>query len=187
MSSPERWVHFRWRLSGGRELRFVDPRKFGVVWYGAPDELRADPYLGHLGADIRSLIPQEFLTILGNGRGMIKPFLLRQDKFSGIGNIIADESLWQAGIHPKTHITYLDTRASKRLFHSIQGTMRAMLASGGTSIRTFRHPDGAAGRYQERRLVYGKAGQPCPRCKAKLIRIVVGGRGTTICSQCQPL
>lgn len=181
----ETWVHFRWRLSGNRELRFIDPRKFGLVWYGSPEELARDPYLGRLGADVRSLTPQRFLVVLSSGAGMVKPFLLRQDKFSGIGNIIADESLWRAGIHPETRIANLDARTVNALHRSIQHTIRAMLASGGTSIRTWRHPDGAAGRFQERRLVYGKAGKPCRRCKAKLIRIVVGGRGTTICPQCQ--
>lgn len=183
----ERWTHFTWRLSGNHELRFVDPRKFGVVWYGAPKELSADPYLGRLGADISSLGMQAFLAVLSSGAGMAKPFLLRQDKFSGIGNIIADESLWRARIHPRAAIAALPEPKRRKLFYAIQHTIRAMLSSGGTSIRTFRHPDGEAGRYQERRLVYGKAGKLCPRCRARLLRVVVGGRGTTICPQCQKI
>lgn len=180
-----RWVHFSWRLSGSRELRLVDPRKFGIVWYGAPRELGRDSYLGKLGRDAHGLGYLEFAAALAASRGMTKPFLLRQDRLAGIGNIIADEALWRAGVHPETRVTDLNARSRQRLFYGIQRTIRAMLSSGGTTLRNWGSPDGSAGRYQERRLVYGKAGLPCPRCRATLRRIVVGGRGTTVCPACQ--
>ena len=203
-SPPEKWIHFRWRLSGNRspgvhftrsrkmyshrgtvELRFVDPRKFGLVWYGSPSSLVRDSYLGRLGQEPQAMTSREFSRILESARGMVKPFLLRQDRIAGIGNIIADEALWRARIHPETQIVNLDTRACRRLYQGIRHTIRAMLASGGTSIRNWKSPDGSAGRYQERRMIYGKAGSPCPRCGTRLLRIVVGGRGTTICPSCQ--
>ncbi len=181
----DRWVHFAWRLSGGRELRFVDPRKFGLVWYGAPGELDADPYLGRLGEDPHRLAFPEFDGLLRSGRGRVKPFLLRQDRFAGIGNIIADEALWRAGIHPRTPIAALSPARARSLHRAIAKTIAAMLEAGGTTLRNWGRPDGQAGRYQEERRVYGKAGKSCPRCRAKLQRIVVGGRGTTICTRCQ--
>ena len=185
-SSSPKWVHFRWRLSGGKELRFVDPRKFGIVWYGAPEKLNRDPYLARLGLEADAMTFGQFSEVLADARGMIKPFLLRQDKFAGIGNIIADEALWRARIHPETRITYLDARVRRRLYQGIRKTIRAMLSSGGTTLRNWRTPDGSAGRFQEKRLVHGRAGQPCPRCRTILKRIVVGGRGTTVCPRCQP-
>ena len=194
-NSHGRWVHFRWQLSGGRrgraspstgrELRFVDPRKFGVVWYGSPADLACDPYLGRLGADMQTLPRAEFAAALARGRGMIKPFLLRQDRFSGIGNIIADESLWRARIHPETRIPDLDAHGSRTLHAAIRMTIRTMLASGGTSIRNWGQPDGGRGTYQDRRRIYGRAGHRCPRCRATLRRLIVGGRGTTVCPSCQ--
>lgn len=191
--TKERWAHFTWRLSprrgwgqaGNRELRFVDPRKFGLVWYGSSADLARDPYLGRLGVDMQALPRVEFSAALASGRGMIKPFLLRQDRLAGIGNIIADESLWRAGIHPETRITNLNARIVAALHRSIQHTIRAMLASGGTSIRNWGQPDGRRGTYQDRRRIYGKAGNPCPRCRTTLARLVVGGRGTTVCPSCQ--
>lgn len=185
--ATSRWVHFVWRLSGGLELRLIDPRKFGRVWYGAPDELRADPYLGALGDDPHRLAFPEFHGLLRSGRGRVKPFLLRQDRFAGIGNIIADEALWRARIHPCALITRLALTQARDLHRAIAKTIGLMLDAGGTTLRDWGRPDGRAGRYQEQRLVYGRAGKPCPRCGTRLLRIVVGGRGTTICSQCQQM
>ena len=182
-----RWVHFWWRLSGGREMRLIDPRKFGRIWYGASDELQKDPYLGGLGIDAKGLTKNAFITAFRERRGMIKPLLLRQDVIAGIGNILADESLWHAGIHPKAGVPGLNDAALGRLHGGLEKTIRAVLASGGTSMRNFRHPDGKVGRYQERRVAYGSAGRPCPRCRMPFVRIVVAGRGTTFCSQCQKI
>lgn len=186
-AKENRWTHFRWQLSGGRELRLVDPRKFGVVWYGDPRAIGGDPYLSRIGDDARGLPRARFLELLAGRRGMVKPALLRQDAIAGIGNILADESLWRAGIHPRAALADLTDPSLLRLHYGLQETIRAVLASGGTSLRDFRHPDGRAGRYQERRLVYGRAGTPCPRCRTGLKRLVVGGRGTTICPKCQTL
>ncbi|MBI4132811.1 MAG: bifunctional DNA-formamidopyrimidine glycosylase/DNA-(apurinic or apyrimidinic site) lyase [Candidatus Sungbacteria bacterium] len=187
-ASPEparRWTHFRWRLSGGRELRFVDPRKFGLVWYGDERELRQNSYLASLGDDARDIAARRFLGALASRRGMIKPLLLRQDVFAGIGNIIADEALWWAKIHPQQELAGLPPRDRIRLHRAVRETIRVMLAAGGTTLRNWGHPDGRTGHYQERRLVYGKSGQPCPRCRSRLLRLFVGGRGTTICPKCQ--
>ena len=184
-SLPARWTHFAWQLSDGKELRFIDHRKFGLVWYGAPGELQRDSYLGGLGIDAKALLPVDFANALAGRRGMIKPLLLRQDVIAGIGNILADESLWHAGIHPQASVAALGAPALRRLGDSLRLTIQTVLSSGGTSIRNFRHPDGRLGRYQERRLVYGRAGESCPRCRTELCRIVVGGRGTTICPTCQ--
>lgn len=196
-AKENRWMHFWWQLSGGRELRFVDPRKFGLVWYGAPEELLADSYLGALGEDPHRLTFSAFDTLLRRGRaarvageprqgrGMVKPYLLRQDRFAGIGNIIADEALWRARIHPRAPIAHLSLAQARDLHGAIVKTIGLMLDAGGTTLRNWGRPDGRAGRYQEERRAYGKAGKPCPRCGVILQRIVVGGRGTTICPKCQ--
>ena len=180
-----RWTHFRWRLADGLGLHFVDPRKFGVVWYGSPAALSRDRYLGRLGVDAAAISRQDFIARFRSRRGMIKPALLRQDIVAGIGNVIADESLWRARLHPATPASALGTGDIASLHRAIRTTIRTILASGGTSLRTFRHPDGRIGRYQERRLAYGNAGKPCPRCRTPLMRVVLASRGTTICPKCQ--
>lgn len=184
-AAPARWVHFRWQLSDGRELRFVDPRKFGVVWYGAPAKLARDPYLGTLGADAAAISRAEFREKLRTRRAMVKPLLLRQDIVAGIGNILADEALWRAGVHPRAAAASLSPITVSRLHRGLRQTIAASLGAGGTSIRTWRHPDGSRGRYQEEHVVYGRAGAPCRRCRSRLQRIVVASRGTTYCPRCQ--
>lgn len=179
------WTRFAWKLDKGRELRFVDPRKFGVVWYGSDGDFSRDPYLGRLGRDPRVVPARDFLRIFQSARGMVKPFLLRQDVFSGIGNIIADESLWRSRIHPQKIIPGMGASEIALLRRSLLKTVRDILASGGTTLRNWGGPDGMAGSYQRRRMVHGRAGKPCPRCFAPLRRIIVGGRGTTICPRCQ--
>ena len=126
-----------------------------------------------------------FADALRKKSGMIKAVLLRQDVFAGVGNIMADETLWRAKIHPQTKIARLGEGDFLRLYKSLGATITAMLASGGTSMRDFRHPDGKRGGYQEQRKIYGKGGQLCPRCETKLQRLIVAGRGTTICLRCQ--
>lgn len=179
------WTRFAWKLDKSRELRFIDPRKFGVVWYGSDGDFSRDPYLGRLGRDPRAVSGKDFLRIFQSARGMAKPFILRQDVFSGIGNIIADEALWKARVHPQKSIPDMSASQIALLRRAILKTIRDILASGGTTLRNWGGPDGMTGSYQRRRMVHGRAGKPCPRCAAILRRIVVGGRGTTICPHCQ--
>lgn len=182
-----RWTHFRWQLSGGKILRFVDLRKFGRVWYGAPVALAADPYLGSLGQDAKTLSRPAFVAALENRRGMIKPLLLRQDIVAGIGNIIADESLWRARIHPAVRAQDLARDKLTALHTAIRSTIRLVLAAGGNTVRSWTSPDGQRGRYPEQWRAYGRTGKPCPRCRTTLKRIIVGSRGTTFCPMCQRL
>jgi formamidopyrimidine-DNA glycosylase len=184
-SVGNRWVRHRFRLDNGRELIFIDPRKLGRIWYGDPKAFARDPYLGRLGQDAARISAAYFSRAFHNRRGMVKYFLLKQTVFAGIGNIIADESLWRARIHPKRDIASLAAKDLSRLYVAIRYTLSAMLRSGGTTLRDFRHPDGKSGSYQERRQVYGKAGLPCPRCRNLLTRLIVAGRGTTVCARCQ--
>lgn len=184
-AKERRWTHFIWRLGGGRALHFIDSRKFGRVWYGSPAKLARHSYLGRLGPDAGAITRPDFIARFRHHRGAVKPALLRQDIIAGVGNIIADESLWRARIHPHARLEDLTPGALGRLRGAVRQTIRAVLAVGGTSLRNWGHPDGAAGGYQEQRLVYGRAGAPCPRCRRTLMRTVVGGRGTTLCPRCQ--
>ena len=183
--ASDKWTHFRWRLTGGREIRFIDPRKFGVVWYGSENDLKRDKYLANLGRDALRIPKKVFTAALRKKTGMVKAVLLHQDVIAGVGNIMADETLWRAKIHPKTKIADLSASALNNLHSALTTTVNAMLAAGGTSLRDWGHPDGKLGGYQEKRKIYGKAGEPCPRCKTKLARLIAGGRGTTVCPKCQ--
>ncbi|QQG46375.1 MAG: hypothetical protein HYY55_00825 [Candidatus Niyogibacteria bacterium] len=176
-------VRFAVGFAGGAELRFSDVRKFGRIWYGLEKEVLCEKYFAALGRDILKVAFTEFNEKLRGRRGMIKPILLRQDIFSGIGNIIADESLWLSKIHPKTKSHDLDGRRNRVLFGNLKKIINKILKSGGTSMRDWKHPDNEMGGYQNKFLIYDQ--KICPRCRRRTEKIKVGGRGSTICPGCQ--
>ena len=178
-------VHVRVIFKDGVELLFQDPRKFGVVWYGSPEEVLKDKYIASLGPDALTVSFPQFQKRITKRAGMIKPVLLRQDVVAGIGNIVADEMLWEAEVHPKIHISELGENEMHSLFRALQTILARSIKAQGTTMRDWAHPDGSKGRFQDYMRVYGKKEARCSRCKNKIERIVVGSRGTWICSFCQ--
>ncbi|MEK7090261.1 MAG: bifunctional DNA-formamidopyrimidine glycosylase/DNA-(apurinic or apyrimidinic site) lyase [Patescibacteria group bacterium] len=181
----EKSIHVRVALADGREIAFRDPRKFGVVWYGISEELARDPYIGTLGPDMLSVKFPEFKRQLQSKNGMIKPVLLDQKNVAGIGNIIVDESLWHARIHPQKQLYKFYDREIIKIFKSLKFVINRILKARGSTMRDWSHPDGEVGGYEKIRWVYGRAGENCPRCGNIIKRIVVGGRGTSVCLKCQ--
>ncbi|RJQ37132.1 bifunctional DNA-formamidopyrimidine glycosylase/DNA-(apurinic or apyrimidinic site) lyase [Candidatus Parcubacteria bacterium] len=179
------WARAWWTLGNGTELRFIDPRKFGRIWYGDPARLLAHAYLSSLGPDARTIGREAFIRRVAGRRAGIKALLLRQDTIAGIGNILADESLWRARIHPRAIAASLSAKTLGRLHRALLATIAASLRAGGSSLRDWAGPDGARGGFREHHRVYGRAGSHCPRCRCVLKRMIVAGRGTTACSRCQ--
>ncbi len=180
---PGKFTRFVAELSGGRVLRFEDVRKFGRIWYGPEKDVLREKYFSTLGKDIFKSSPREFFEKIKKRKGAIKALLLRQDIFSGIGNIIADEALWMAKIHPKTKSHDLDGRRNRVLFGNLKKIINKILKSGGTSMRDWKHPDGMVGEYQNKFLIYGR--KNCSRCGTSVKKILVGGRGSSVCPKCQ--
>lgn len=180
-------VHTRILFSDGTELEFRDPRKFGVVWYGTLEEIRKDPYIRTLGPDALSVSFSEFEGRLRKHRGMIKPILLRQDIVAGIGNIIVDETLWGAKIHPCVSVETLSSNVMKKLFHSLKNILQKSIALKGSSIISWAMLDGNRGEFQNHFSVYGKDGKECLRCRYEIDRLEIEGRGTWVCSRCQEI
>ena len=183
----DKHTHFRFKLSNGRDLVMHDIRKFGLVWYGAPRNVLNDKYLMSLGHDPLVISLADFKKSFRRKSGMIKPLLLRQDILAGIGNIIADESLWKAKIHPKTRIEQLRETKIINLYKSIRFVLNKSIKLGGTTMRDWLHPDKTEGRYFAECFVYQRAGERCFRCRTLITRIVVGSRGTFFCPKCQPM
>ena len=183
-SAPwETHTHLSLRLDDGRELRFVDVRKFGRLYLLAePEEV-----LGDLGPEPleEAFGAEEFCSLFRNRRGMIKPLLLNQRFIAGLGNIYADEALFQARLHPRRKAETLTLEELTNLYDAIKQVLRRGIKDGGTSLTDYVRPDGGAGRHQEQLLVFRRAEEPCPRCGTAIERIVVGGRGTFICPRCQ--
>jgi formamidopyrimidine-DNA glycosylase len=173
-------------LLGDRILRLRDPRRFGaVLWTSGEPE--AHPLLAHLGVEPLSpaLDPARLHALTRARRTSIKQFLMDGRRVVGVGNIYANESLFRAGIHPRTQTGRISLERCARLSRAIKGTLRAAIRAGGSSLRDFVGSDGKRGYFQSRYWVYDRAGKPCRRCGRKIRRIVQGQRATYFCGACQ--
>lgn len=166
---------------GGRELRFVDPRRFGGVWWLGKDD-QADDNLGPEPLRVR---PAQLGKRLSRTTRAIKNALLDQRVIAGLGNIYVDESLFAAKIHPLTPANKLTIAQVSRLNRAIKSTLRRALKHRGSTLRDYRDADGNEGAFQRLHRVYDRTGKPCRTCKRAIERIVLGGRSTHFCPSCQ--
>jgi formamidopyrimidine-DNA glycosylase len=169
-----------------QELRFRDPRRFGGLWFANGDGMRSAIPLRPLGPDALSIRLPVLRAILQRRR-QIKALLLDQQAIGGLGNIYCDETLFAARIHPLTQACELTEEQVRSLARSIRTTLRASIASGGTTFSDYRGADGAEGAFQKRLRVYGREGEECRRCRARIERITAAGRSTCLCPHCQRL
>jgi formamidopyrimidine-DNA glycosylase len=178
-------THLRIRIRGtDRELRFRDPRRFGGVWCLTDQPEHVGQKLGPLGPEPLELRIKQFKAILRRSRP-IKPLLLDQTVVAGLGNIYCDESLHAAGIHPLTRADSLAGDAASRLLRCIKSTLRRAIRFSGTTMMDYRTPSGAKGSFRRFLRVYGREGEPCRRCRTSIERIIVAGRSSFFCPQCQ--
>lgn len=166
-------------------LLFRDSRKFGRFWCAPRARLVALPELARLGPEALEITRAEFVQSLRGRRRQLKPLLLDQAFLAGLGNIYADESLYAARLHPLQQAARVSPAAAARLHRAIRRILRRAIAAGGTSIGDYFHPDGSPGWFQLQLKAYGREGQECPRCGARIRRISVGQRGTWYCPRCQ--
>jgi formamidopyrimidine-DNA glycosylase len=179
-------THLILDLADGRQLRFVDPRRFGLaVWLG-PGEEHADPSLVSLGVEPLDPALEDLLPpLLHAKRSPLKALLLDQRLVAGVGNIYAAEALWRAGIRPGRKGSLTSISRLRRLAVCTREVIAEAVAQGGTTIRDFATPAGDFGYFAVRLQVYGKAGEPCPRCRGRLRDSRIAGRATVWCSRCQ--
>ncbi len=178
-AEPGPYARAVFELGGGR-LVYDDIRQFGRIEIGGES-----PRLARLGPDALLSSETEFTQALVGRRGRIKTVLLDQRRLRGLGNSYVDEALFRAGIHPMTLVPRLSKRRLGKLYTAIQEVLSAAIDRGGSSISDYVDGEGRRGSFQERHQVYGKAGEPCPRCGAAIRRIVVAQRGTHYCPKCQ--
>lgn len=172
---------------GDRELRFVDARRFGqldVVETGAEG---AHAGLAVLGPDplVDGIDAVAFHGRAKGKKATLKAFVLDQGVIAGVGNIYASEALWRARLRPTQRAHRLTALTATRLADAINEVLHHALDKGGTSLRDFVDADGAAGENADYLWVYGRAGEPCPRCKTTIRRSVLQGRATYYCPTCQ--
>lgn len=179
----EVWTRVAFGLDGPRGLWFVDPRKFGRIY------LVEDPesVVGRLGPEPMEdgFSARRLAALLERRSGILKPLLLNQGFIAGVGNIYADEALFAARIRPDRAADTLRPDEVVRLHRGIRRALRRGLRDAGSSVDSYRRPDGREGRYQENFLVFRRTGEACPRCGTTIERIVLGGRSTHFCPGCQ--
>lgn len=156
------------------ELRYRNMRKLGGVWL-ASGRGEVDELLSRLGPDALTVGRAEFLELLETRRGRVKTALLDQSFIAGLGNLLADEALWRARIHPASRIEALPADERVALFRALRSVIRQTVD---------RYPEGFRFR---RNGITGRPASRCPRCRTELVRIVVSGRTTYLCPRCQRL
>jgi formamidopyrimidine-DNA glycosylase len=176
-------THLILTFADGRELRFVDPRRFGGFEVAPLDELYARPPIANLGPEpLDPGFSGELLAArVGASKRAIRDALLDQRAVAGIGNIYALEALFEAGLHPLIEASRLRPSAWERLAAALQQVLRRGIDNGGTTLKDFRNVVGAVGRNQDDLRVYGRAGEPCPTCGRALKGFVNAGRSGVYC------
>ncbi|HEX3865617.1 MAG TPA: bifunctional DNA-formamidopyrimidine glycosylase/DNA-(apurinic or apyrimidinic site) lyase [Gemmatimonadaceae bacterium] len=174
------------RLDDDRSLHYRDIRRLGTVTLMSPE--RFAEYTDALG--IEPLDPAftgaHLSTLLQHSRQAIKKVLMDQRVVAGIGNIYANEALWRAEIDPSRAAASVGESEATLLRDSIVGVLQESIAHRGTSFRDYRDASGARGQFAERLAVYGREGQTCPRCGARLVGThAIDGRATVLCARCQ--
>ena len=187
-----RFIHFIFYFSNGKELAFSDARKFGKILLLKTKEEMISNDLKKLGPDAldKNFTFKRFKeTLAKKSDGFIKQILLDQEVIAGIGNIYSDEILWSAGIHPKEKLSKLKDGHKKNIFNAMKRILKASVKLGGDSMSDFRNLDGEKGKYQEHHKTYRRIGEPCPKvgCKGKIIRIKVASRSAHFCETHQKL
>ncbi len=175
-------VRFR---DGRNELRFRDVRRFGFLLCLAGGTAGSCPETAALGPEPFDVTPDEFAALFRSRTGKIKSLLLNQTIIAGIGNIYADEILFDARIHPETPASSLRRADFDRLRESALRVLGKAVDAGGSTLRDYVDADGRAGEFQFDHKVYDREGEPCDGCAGRVRRIVVGGRGTYFCPRCQ--
>ena len=166
------------------ELRFVDPRRFGRLSVVAKSEAQPGGYTGP-GAEPTTICAEDFAKLFKGRKLAIKAALLNQSILHGVGNIYADESLFRAGIRPRKQAGRLTRAELARLHVALQQVLAHAIELGGSSVSDYVDADGVRGFFQLQHMVYGRAGELCKTCATPLRKIVVGGRTTVYCPQCQ--
>jgi formamidopyrimidine-DNA glycosylase len=175
-------THARLRLASGRELRFVDPRRFGRLEFR---DLRKGQRFAGPGAEPLTIEPAEFAELFRGRKLAIKAALLNQTLLAGVGNIYADESLFRAGIRPRRRAGRLTREELESLRRALRAVLEQAIRLGGSSVSDYVDADGVRGFFQLEHCVYQRTGEPCLRCGNAIKRIVVAGRSTHYCAHCQ--
>src|SRR5438093_3116680 len=164
----EKHTHAIVRLASGRELRFVDPRRFGRLSVAHGFEAA--------GSEPLQVELERFVRLFRGRKTPIKNALLNQKLLSGVGNIYADEALFRAGVRPRRRAAKVTRDELRKLYEALRQVLNEAIAAGGSSISNYVDVDGEEGLFQFDHRVYGRESEPCLSCRSLIKRIVIAGR-----------
>lgn len=186
-SLPNKHTHIVFELEHGT-LYYNDTRMFGyLLYYPSHKEFEKEGHFSLYGLEPlnKEFTSSYFTKEIRNKSPKIKALLMDQKIVTGLGNIYADESLFEARIHPERRASSVSQKEGAKLYRAIRRILTNAIKEGGSSVATYRLIDTTKGNYARKHKVYGKAGKPCSRCKTKLEQTIVGGRTTVFCPVCQ--
>jgi len=172
-------------LGEGHKLYFWDVRTFGYIKYEEKIEEIFEKQSARIGQEPWQMTTDEFYTLCQKYKRPIKNLILDQGLVGGVGNIYANDGLWEAGIDPRRGANTLSKKEAKLLLMGLCKVMERGLITGGASDNSYVNALGQKGKYQEEFRVYKRTGQACLACGNKIERVVVGGRGSFVCIKCQ--
>ena len=188
IASPEmetaKHTHAVLKLASGRELRFIDPRRFGRL---AVVRIASDGGSGFAAPGDEPLEAEidQFIGLFRHRKTPIKSALLNQKLLSGVGNIYADEALFRAKVRPRRRASSLTHAELQKLHAGLLAVLRQAIKAGGSSINDYVDAEGRAGFFQLKHKVYGREGKPCFICKTPIQRVIIAGRSSHYCPHCQ--
>jgi formamidopyrimidine-DNA glycosylase len=185
-TEPPDHLHLVFGLSGGRELRYRDVRRFGSATV-LTDEAAVTAFFEEagLGPEPFGLDPAYFRTAVRGSTRTLKAILLDQRVVAGVGNIYADEACFRARLHPARRGKTLTTGDADRLREAVEAVLTSAIEHGGSTIRDYVGGSGRPGGYQDAHAVYGRTGEPCPACGTAIRCVRLGGRSSHYCPTCQ--
>lgn len=183
----EKHTHLIFYLDNQQDLRFHDVRQFGLIYLVKKNDLQEIKGLANLGVEPLNddFTAGKLIEMIGSKKQKVKSFLLEQKYIAGIGNIYADEILFQAKIHPEEPVNNLTEKQINMLLKAIKDRLTEGIRYGGTSIKDYVDGLGNTGQFQKHLYVYGKSGEPCLLCGTQIERKKVGGRNSHYCPHCQ--
>ena len=183
---PNKFTHVTFKLGGDAYLYYNDIRQFGWIKIIESSKLKDISFFKDLGPEpFKDLTFNLFEKIVKSSSVVIKPLIMDQKKMSGIGNIYANDGLFDARIDPRRKAKTLTGAEIKKLYDSILRVLKKGLENGGASELNYINALGQEGKYQHHFLAYGKDGEKCVRCGSIIKKIKLGGRGTYFCPNCQ--
>jgi formamidopyrimidine-DNA glycosylase len=183
----DKHTHVIFEFNDDTDLRFNNVRKFGRLYFITENDIEEAGNLKNLGVEPLSenFTLELFEEMLSKRKGMIKPLIMNQEFIAGIGNIYADEALYQAHIKPDRKANTLNEEEIEDLYIAIREILKKGIKMGGTSVSDYVNALGKSGQFQHQLNVYKKEGNKCAKCGAEIEKKKVSGRAARFCPECQ--